>query len=176
MVVAIDGPAGAGKSTVARALAEALGFSYLDSGAMYRAVALSLLERPGDPAARAREARIDLRRSVTLDGPDDRGRRDSDRRARARGARRRLMPPPKVAIVGYPNVGKSTLVNRLSGTREAVVHQQAGVTRDRKEVEAEWNGRRFLLVDTGGVGLAEEHALARRVQSQAGYARREAGG
>src|SRR3954447_9405670 len=81
---------------------------------------------------------------------------------------------PKVAIVGYPNVGKSTLVNRLSGTREAVVHEQAGVTRDRKEVEAEWNGRRFLLVDTGGVDLAEEHDLARRVQSQARYAMREA--
>ena len=61
----------------------------------------------------------------------------------------------KVAVVGYPNVGKSTLVNRLSGTREAVVHEQAGVTRDRKEVEADWNGRGFTLVDTGGVDLAE---------------------
>src|SRR4051795_13453479 len=84
------------------------------------------------------------------------------------------MAPPKVAIVGYPNVGKSTLVNRLSGTREAVVHEDAGVTRDRKEVEAEWNGRRFLLVDTGGVDLAEEDDLARRVQSQARYAMGEA--
>src|SRR3954454_5535356 len=81
---------------------------------------------------------------------------------------------PKVAIVGYPNVGKSTLVNRLSGTREAVVHEQAGVTRDRKEVEADWDGRRFSLVDTGGVDLAEEHALAKRVQAQARYALREA--
>src|SRR4051812_7925694 len=84
------------------------------------------------------------------------------------------MALPKVAIVGYPNVGKSTLVNRLSGTREAVVHETAGVTRDRKEVEAEWNGRRFALVDTGGVDLAEEHDLARRVQEQARYAMREA--
>jgi GTP-binding protein len=84
------------------------------------------------------------------------------------------MALPKVAIVGYPNVGKSTLVNRLSGTREAVVHEQAGVTRDRKEVEAEWNGRRFALVDTGGVDLAEEDDLAKRVQSQARYAMREA--
>jgi GTPase len=84
------------------------------------------------------------------------------------------MALPKVAIVGYPNVGKSTLVNRLSGTREAVVHEQAGVTRDRKEVEAEWNGRRFALVDTGGVDLAEEDDLAQRVQSQARYAMSEA--
>jgi GTP-binding protein len=84
------------------------------------------------------------------------------------------MALPKVAIVGYPNVGKSTLVNRLSGTREAVVHEQPGVTRDRKEVEAEWNGRRFALVDTGGVDMAEEDDLARRVQSQARYAMTEA--
>ena len=76
------------------------------------------------------------------------------------------MALPKVAVVGYPNVGKSTLVNRLSGTREAVVHEQAGVTRDRKEVEAEWNGRRFLLVDTGGVDLDERGDLARAVQEQ----------
>ncbi|HYZ30229.1 MAG TPA: ribosome biogenesis GTPase Der [Thermoleophilaceae bacterium] len=73
----------------------------------------------------------------------------------------------KVAVVGYPNVGKSTLVNRLSESREAVVHEQAGVTRDRKEIETEWNGRRFLLVDTGGVDLEEEDDLARAVQSQA---------
>ncbi len=84
------------------------------------------------------------------------------------------MALPKVAIVGYPNVGKSTLVNRLSGTREAVVHELAGVTRDRKEVEAEWNGRRFSLVDTGGVDLAEEDDLSKRVQSQARYAMAEA--
>ena len=76
------------------------------------------------------------------------------------------MALPKVAVVGYPNVGKSTLVNRLSGTREAVVHEQSGVTRDRKEVEAEWNGRRFLLVDTGGVDLDERDDLARAVQEQ----------
>jgi GTP-binding protein len=84
------------------------------------------------------------------------------------------MALPKVAIVGYPNVGKSTLVNRLSGTREAVVHELAGVTRDRKEVETEWNGRRFALVDTGGMDLAEENDLAKRVQSQARYAMSEA--
>jgi GTP-binding protein len=73
----------------------------------------------------------------------------------------------KVAVVGYPNVGKSTLVNRLSGTREAVVHEQAGVTRDRKEVDADWNGLGFTLVDTGGVDLAGEHELAEEIRRQA---------
>src|SRR5213595_43716 len=77
------------------------------------------------------------------------------------------MALPKVAIVGYPNVGKSTLVNRLSDSREAVVHEQSGVTRDRKEIEAEWNGRRFLLIDTGGVAREEDDDLARAVQAQA---------
>jgi GTP-binding protein len=72
-----------------------------------------------------------------------------------------------VAVVGYPNVGKSTLVNRLSGTREAVVHEQAGVTRDRKEVEADWNGLGFTLVDTGGVDYAGEHELADEIRGQA---------
>jgi cytidylate kinase len=60
MVIAIDGPAGAGKSTVARAVAESLGFTYLDSGAMYRAVALSLLREPGDAPSRARAIEIDF--------------------------------------------------------------------------------------------------------------------
>jgi GTP-binding protein len=77
------------------------------------------------------------------------------------------MKRPKVAVVGYPNVGKSTLVNRLSGTREAVVHEQAGVTRDRKEIEADWNGVGFTLVDTGGVDLAGEHELADEIRRQA---------
>jgi GTP-binding protein len=81
---------------------------------------------------------------------------------------------PKVAIVGYPNVGKSTLVNRLSGTRETVVHEQAGVTRDRKEVEADWNGVGFTLVDTGGVDLAEESELSEAVRRQARAAIAEA--
>ena len=84
------------------------------------------------------------------------------------------MALPRVAVVGYPNVGKSTLVNRLTGTREAVVHEEAGVTRDRKELEADWNGRRFLLVDTGGVDLADRDELARLVQQQARAARDEA--
>ena len=84
------------------------------------------------------------------------------------------MALPRVAVVGYPNVGKSTLVNRLTGSREAVVHEEAGVTRDRKELEADWNGRRFLLVDTGGVDLADSDELARLVQGQARAARDEA--
>jgi GTPase len=84
------------------------------------------------------------------------------------------MSPPRVAVVGYPNVGKSTLVNRLSGTREAVVHEQPGVTRDRKEVETDWNGRRFLLVDTGGVDMADRDQLALEVQRQARAALAEA--
>jgi GTPase len=74
---------------------------------------------------------------------------------------------PKVAVVGYPNVGKSTLVNRLSGTRETVTHAEPGVTRDRKEVAADWNGVEFALVDTGGVDLADERTLSRQVREQA---------
>jgi GTP-binding protein len=73
----------------------------------------------------------------------------------------------KVAVVGYPNVGKSSLVNRLAGSREAVVHERAGVTRDRKEVPAEWSGRDFTLVDTGGVDLVDRDALSVAVQDQA---------
>jgi CMP/dCMP kinase len=70
MVVAIDGPAGAGKSTVARALARELGFAYLDSGAMYRAVALATLERGGPAAERARELEIELGERVLAGGRD----------------------------------------------------------------------------------------------------------
>jgi GTP-binding protein len=77
------------------------------------------------------------------------------------------MKRSKVAVLGYPNVGKSTLVNRLSDTREAVVHEQAGVTRDRKEIDADWNGLGFTLVDTGGVDLAGEHELADEIRRQA---------
>src|SRR5215216_7888192 len=59
-------------------------------------------------------------------------------------------PPPVVAVVGRPNVGKSTLVNRILGRREAVVQDVPGVTRDRVAYDAQWSGRRFTVVDTGG--------------------------
>jgi GTP-binding protein len=75
--------------------------------------------------------------------------------------------PPRIAVVGFPNVGKSTLVNRLAGSRDAVVHSEAGVTRDRKELDCEWNGVRFTLVDTGGVDMEAADALSRQVQGQA---------
>jgi GTPase len=81
---------------------------------------------------------------------------------------------PQVAVVGFPNVGKSTLVNRLAGGREAVVHPEAGVTRDRKALDCDWNGVAFRLVDTGGVDLAAGDSLARAVQGQARTAIAEA--
>jgi GTPase len=74
---------------------------------------------------------------------------------------------PTVAVVGFPNVGKSTLVNRLAGGREAVTHAEAGVTRDRKRVPCEWNGVAFELLDTGGIDLADPDELAEDVRRQA---------
>ena len=75
------------------------------------------------------------------------------------------MPLPVVAIVGRPNVGKSTLLNRVVGRRAAIVEERPGVTRDRKEVEADWLGRRFVLVDTGG-WLARGSTLDDKVSAQ----------
>ncbi len=80
---------------------------------------------------------------------------------------------PTVAIVGRPNVGKSTLLNRIVGRREAIVEEKPGVTRDRKEVEAEWQGRRFRLVDTGG-WMPGGDALDEKVSRQSEQAIREA--
>jgi len=78
---------------------------------------------------------------------------------------------PVVAVVGRPNVGKSTLVNRFVGRRDAIVEEKPGVTRDRKMLEADWNGRAFVVVDTGG-WLAPASGdgaepLARQVSAQA---------
>jgi GTPase len=72
----------------------------------------------------------------------------------------------KVAIVGYPNVGKSSLVNRLTESGEAVVHETPGVTRDRKELTTDWNGRSLTLIDTGGVDLDNTAELARLIHEQ----------
>jgi GTPase len=80
---------------------------------------------------------------------------------------------PIVAVVGRPNVGKSTLVNRIVGRREAIVEERPGVTRDRKEVDADWNGRAFTVVDTGG-WLDTENPLDRQVSDQAERAIKEA--
>ena len=79
-----------------------------------------------------------------------------------------------VAIVGFPNVGKSTLVNRLTATRAAVVHETPGVTRDRKELVCEWRGRRFLVIDTGGIDIADHAAITRSIGDQAREAVEEA--
>jgi GTP-binding protein len=79
-----------------------------------------------------------------------------------------------VAIVGFPNVGKSTLINRLTGSRAAVVHETSGTTRDRKELVCEWSGKRFLLIDTGGVDIAGRDAMTKSIAEQARTAVAEA--
>ncbi len=73
----------------------------------------------------------------------------------------------KVAVVGYPNVGKSSLVNRLTGSRAAVVHERAGITRDRHELECEWNGRAFTLIDTGGMDFLDPDPISGSIREQA---------
>jgi GTP-binding protein len=79
-----------------------------------------------------------------------------------------------VAIVGFPNVGKSTLINRLTATRTAVVHETPGVTRDRKELLCEWSGTWFRLIDTGGVDRADTGPFGPQIAAQAREAIEEA--
>lgn len=81
---------------------------------------------------------------------------------------------PVVAIVGRPNVGKSTFINRLVGRREAIVHDQPGVTRDRLYLRADWNGRDFIVVDTGGIVPGTDEELLQSVEKQAKVAIEEA--
>ena len=73
-----------------------------------------------------------------------------------------------VAVVGRPNVGKSTLVNRLAQSRDAIVHESRGVTRDRSYHECDWNGREFTLIDTGGIeSIKSQDTFAPRIREQA---------
>ncbi len=84
------------------------------------------------------------------------------------------MSLPIVAIVGRPNVGKSTMVNRLAENNEAIVHEMRGVTRDRSYHEADWNGRSFTLIDTGGIEMGSDDAFQSSITSQALAATEEA--
>lgn len=84
------------------------------------------------------------------------------------------MSLPIVAIVGRPNVGKSTMVNRLAENNEAIVHEMRGVTRDRSYHEADWNGRSFTLIDTGGIEMGSDDAFQGSITSQALAATEEA--
>ncbi len=77
------------------------------------------------------------------------------------------MARPVAAIVGRPNVGKSTLVNRLAATKQAIVDMTAGVTRDRNYVEADWRGRDFILVDTGGLEPGDQEPMIQAIKAQA---------
>lgn len=81
---------------------------------------------------------------------------------------------PVVAIVGRPNVGKSTFINRLVGSREAIVYDQPGVTRDRLYLRTDWNGRDFIVVDTGGIVPGSDEELLQSIEKQAQAAMEEA--
>lgn len=110
-------------------------------------------------------------------GSEPRTRRASARAAK--GERGSVSPSrgtgtPVVAIVGRPNVGKSTLFNRIVGQRAAIVEDRARTTRDRLYGETEWNGRRFILVDTGGLELDPDDPIEAKVQVQARIAIAEA--
>ena len=77
------------------------------------------------------------------------------------------MALPIVAIVGRPNVGKSTLINRISQTADAIVHEMRGVTRDRSYHEADWNGAHFMLIDTGGIAIGDADRFQESITAQA---------
>ena len=77
------------------------------------------------------------------------------------------MPLPIVAVVGRPNVGKSTFVNRIAQADEAIVHEMRGVTRDRSYHEADWNGVDFKLIDTGGIEMGDDDAFQGSIRNQA---------
>ncbi len=81
---------------------------------------------------------------------------------------------PFVAIVGRPNVGKSTLFNRLAGRRIAIVEDTPGITRDRLYADGDWNGREYTLVDTGGIQMFETDPLKAQIRAQAEIAMLEA--
>lgn len=84
------------------------------------------------------------------------------------------MTMPLIAVVGRPNVGKSTFVNRIVQGHDAIVHEQSGVTRDRSYHRADWNGVEFMLVDTGGIEMATEDAFGPSIRAQAVMAADEA--
>lgn len=84
------------------------------------------------------------------------------------------MSLPIVAVVGRPNVGKSTFVNRLTQAQDAIVHPRSGVTRDRSYHRCDWNGREFMLVDTGGIEFSTEDEFGESIREQAVVAAREA--
>lgn len=84
------------------------------------------------------------------------------------------MTLPLVAVVGRANVGKSTLVNRIAQLQQAIVHEQAGVTRDRNYVRADWNGRDFTLIDTGGLDFGSDVPMQTAIERQALVATEEA--
>ena len=84
------------------------------------------------------------------------------------------MALPIVAVVGRPNVGKSTLVNRIAQVDEAIVHEMRGVTRDRSYHTADWNGVDFTLIDTGGIEMGGDDAFQGSIRAQAFEGAREA--
>jgi GTP-binding protein len=98
----------------------------------------------------------------------------SGRRRPTEGEREAVELAGTVAIVGFPNVGKSTLVNRLTQSRDAVVHETPGVTRDRKELLCEWTGTWFRLIDTGGVDAEAGGPYGAKIAEQAKAAVEEA--